>query len=137
MGKDTLHSIDLEGIAALGDHFGDLVVEISRLEETEGSLDSVVSSEDHIGFLSISFFLTADNSVSYLSDKTIDVDTEVDLNEIAGGEGKVLGVEGGHVADDMVGGDASGESNTLLHLFLLGVDFLDFIFDHLVAEGAD
>lgn len=137
VGEDTFHSVDVVSIAAFLNDFGDFMVIFAWLQETETGLDGVVSSKDDFGLLAVNFLLADHHSVGHLTDKTVDVDAEVDLDEIALVDGKVLGNERRDMTNEVVGGDTGREGDTFLHLFVFGEDLLDFLLDEVVTESTD
>jgi hypothetical protein len=137
VGEDTFHSVDVVSITAFLNDFGDFMVIFARLQETEASLDGVMGSKDDFGLLAVNFLLADHDSVSHLTDETVNVDAEVDLDEVALVDGKVLGNERRHVANEVVGGDTGREGDTFLHLFVFGENLLDFLLDEVVTESTD
>jgi hypothetical protein len=60
-----------------------LIVVISRLEQSQSSLCGVVGCQNGIRFLSRNFILTNNDSVGNLANKSINMDTKVNLSNIA------------------------------------------------------
>lgn len=71
-----------------------MIVEVSGLQKAKGSLNGVVGGQDHVGLLAVDFVLTDHDGVGHLADEAVNVDTQVDLDEVARVEGHVFGSQG-------------------------------------------
>jgi len=137
--QNTLERLALEHLGNLTDDLGTLLVGVSWADEAVNALSGEVSSADGIsgatggGNLGA---LTADDGVSNLNDEAVDVNTEVNLDEIALLEDSlVLRDERREVTSAVVDRDASGEGDTLVHLDLV-VNLGCLILDLLVGSFA-
>lgn len=139
VGQDSFQRGHLVRIADFLDGVGDLVVEISWLDQSDGSLGSFVGSKKDIclfaGHGSLGIGLD-DNGVSSKGSKTIDMGSEFDLDKISFLDGSRLFGHGRVVAADLVDGDTGGEGDSLEDLLLV-VDFAQLFDEVGVAEEAE
>lgn len=145
VGEDAFHGGHLVGVADSSDGFGHIVVVVlSGVHDSHGSLHGVVGGKDHIGGLSSNgLALVADhNSVGHNGGETVDMHSEVDLGHVAFGKDCVIVsifgilVYGWEVAANFVKGNTGGESHSL-DKFLLSVNFGEGLFDEGVSLDAD
>jgi len=137
VGEDTFKWGTLVSFSSLSDDISNIVVSISWLNSSQRSLDSIIGSEDDISFSAFNGLASGDNdSVGNLGNETVNVDTEVNLDEVTCLKFNGFRSEGREMSADFVGGDTGGESNTFLHL-LLAIDLSAFAFDFLITELAE
>ena len=106
MGEHTFEGVHIVGSGNLLDHLGHVVVELSRLDQPDGSLSGLVGSQDDIGLLAGDGGILVgldDQGVGHEGCESVDVDSEFDLDEITFLDGGGVLLEGGEEAADFVG----------------------------------
>lgn len=138
VGKHTFEGIHFVGFSDLLDSLGNGVVDVSGLELSQSGLDRLVSSQNNIGLStgngSIDIRLHNDG-VSDECDITVDVHTQVDLDEVTFLDSDAILFQRRVVSADLVDGEAGGEGDTLVH-WLLVVDLGALAFNEPVGKHA-
>lgn len=77
VGQNTFQRLAFVSFSNLTNNVSDVVVGVTSLEGSEGTLEGVVGSEDDISLSSFNSLGTNNDSVGSNSDETVNVDTEV------------------------------------------------------------
>ena len=112
------------------------MVESASLDGSDGGLEGVPGSKDDFCLLSGNLIFTNDNSVSYERGKSVEVDSEVNLGNVALLENSLILRQRREVAANFIDGDADWEGDTLLDL-LSTEGLVGFFNDELVTELAN
>ena len=86
VGQDSFERGNLIGVTDLLDDFGNLIVEVSWLEQSQGGLGGLVGSQNHISLLSGDgsvLIRLHNNSMTDESSETVNVCTQFDLDEVS------------------------------------------------------
>lgn len=123
--KHTLHGMHLVGIADFLDHFRNLVVGVPWLEQSEGSLSSLVGGEDDVCLFASDgciFIGLNDEGVCDEGREAIDVCSEFYFDEVSLLDGGGVFLEGRIIGADLIDGDGGGEGESLENWFFV-IDF--------------
>jgi hypothetical protein len=125
VGKHALQRMHLVGITDLLDNFGHLVVGVSGLQESEGSLCSFVGGEDDVCLFASDgriFIGLDDEGVCDEGREAIDMCSEFNFEEVSLLDGGGVFLEGRIIAADLIDGDGGGEGESLENWFFV-IDF--------------
>ena len=116
VGQDSFERGNLIGVTDLLDDFGNLIVEVSWLEQSQGGLGGLVGSQNHISLLSGDgsvLIRLHNNSMTDESSETVNVCTQFDLDEVSFLDVDRVLLEWWVVAADFVDRDGGGEGDAL------------------------
>ena len=113
MRKDSLQGLNLVCIADLLDLGGDILVQTTDLDCPGGSKESIVGSQNDIGSLSLCLS-SDDEGVSGTGGVSVDVSSELDLDDVFVLESLGLLLARGEVAADFVDRNAAWECDSSL-----------------------
>ena len=106
----------IESLSNLADSLRDLGVLVARFDQPQSSLAGQVGSHQDVSLASRHWSVSSgsqDKAVGHHGDESINVGSQVDLDQVSISQDAVrLAEEGRVVADDVVDGDAGGEGNS-------------------------
>ena len=138
VGQHALERIHLVGLADLLDHLRDLVVGVARLQQPHCGLCGLVGSENHVRLLASDRRVLVglhNDGVGCECGETVDVGSELELDQISLLDGGGVLLEGGVVTADLVDGDGGREGQALEDGFFV-IDLRELLVDEAVGPEA-